>query len=157
MIAASGSTSDAQALWRNSGEVEQGQTAFRDGATALPAEALVAEALATHPKIRAARQKLAAKSHRIVQAGSLSDPMLTESFWPFDGNALQTAGGRAANQLGIMQSVPWPEKLDVKQAIARREVEMARAEVEAVEREVEELVRLACIEVAMADEAIGIC
>ncbi len=119
-------------------------------------EELVQLALATHPKIRAAQQRVAAAAHRITVARSLADPVLGETFWPFDGNALQTAGGRAANQIGLTQGIPWPEKLETQARIVQREVEMARAELDQVRLEIEEAVRLASIEVALASEAIAI-
>lgn len=124
--------------------------------TGMPIEYFVAEALASNPQIFAARQKVAAAVNRIPQARALTDPMLTETFWPFHGNSLQTAGGRAANQIGFMQAVPWPEKLDARAAIACREVQVARAEVAKVGSEVMEAVKLACAEIIFAQEALAI-
>lgn len=116
----------------------------------------VEQALANHPKILAARQRVAAESHRIRQARSLADPTLSNTLWPFPENALQTAGGRMAHQMSLSQMVPWPEKLDAKAAIVYREVQMAQAQVASLEREIEEAVRLAYYEVWFADRSIRI-
>lgn len=119
-------------------------------------DAYVAMAIATHPKIAAANHRLAAAQNRILQARSLADPMLSETFWPFDGNALETAGGRAANQLAISQAVPWPKKLAARAAIACREAQMLEAEVQRIRLEIMESVQLACYEIWFATRSLAV-
>lgn len=116
----------------------------------------VAMAIAAHPKIAAANHRLAAAQNRIAQARSLADPMLSETFWPFNGNALETAGGRAANQLGISQAVPWPEKLAAREAIACREAQVVEAEVRRIRLEIVESVQLACYEIWFATRSLAV-
>ena len=121
-----------------------------------PVSYFVSTALANHPKIRAARNRVAAASNVIPQARALPDPMLGNTFWPIQDQALQTAGGRVGHQFQLSQGVPWPEKLSTKASIASREVQMAQAEVDRIERKITEAVRLAYYEVWFATRAITI-
>ena len=122
----------------------------------LPVESYVSLAMSSNPKIAALKHRVAALSNRIPQARALPDPIMQETFWPFNGNALETAGGRAANQIGVSQQVPWPEKRRAKAAAACRQVQMAEAEVQQARLEVAEQVRLACVEIWFADEGLQI-
>lgn len=124
--------------------------------TQQPVNYFVSTALANHPKIRAARNRVAATSNVIPQARALPDPKFNNTFWPIQDQALQTAGGRVGHQFQLSQGVPWPEKLSAKAAIASREVQMAQAEVQRIEREITESVRLAYYEVWFATRAITI-
>lgn len=139
------------------------QPAFTKASTAvqaigqkLPVEAYVSLALSSNPRISALQHRIASLANRIPQARSLPDPMLQDTFWPFNGNALETAGGRAANQIGISQQLPWPEKLKAKAAIASREVQVADAELRQEKLDITESVRLACIEIWFTDQAIAV-
>lgn len=125
-------------------------------AAPLPVEHYVSLAVASHPKIRAARRRVAAEQNRVPQVRSLPDPTFGNTFWPAPENALQTAAGRVGNQMGLTQSVPWPEKLRTRAAVVNREVEVARAELERVEREIAEAVRLAYFELWYATRAIKV-
>lgn len=125
-------------------------------ASPLSAEACVEIALAGHPKIKAARLRVQAARNRVPQVKALPDPMLGNTFWPIQSNALQTAGGRMQNQIGISQQVPWPEKLRARAAIACQEVLIAQAEAESIEREIAEAVRLAYYEVWFAQRGTEI-
>jgi outer membrane protein TolC len=117
---------------------------------------LISSALATHPSIAAARQKVAAAQHRIPQVTALEDPMVGNTFWPIHDQALQTAGGRIGHQFSLSQKVPWPEKLDARGAVAARDVQIAMAEIHQAEIEIVEAVRLAYYELWLADELIRI-
>lgn len=75
-----------------------------------PVEHFVDVAISCHPRVRAARARVAAASNRAPQVRSLEDPMLTNSFYPISDQALQTAAGRAGNTMSIAQKYPWPEK-----------------------------------------------
>lgn len=119
-------------------------------------EPLVEQAVAVHPRVRAARARYAAASWRPAQARALEDPMLSNSFFPISDQALQTAAGRAENTMSLTQKYPWPEKRDAKSDVACREAQMAAAQVRSVELEIEELVRLAYYELWFADQAIRI-
>jgi outer membrane protein TolC len=117
---------------------------------------LVDTALARHPSIRAARQRVAAELDRIPQVTALPDPQFNNTFWPLHDNSIQTAGGRIANQMSLQQGVPFPDKLRTRGAIVSREAQMAQAEVESIERQITESVRLAYYEVWYATRAIRI-
>ncbi|WP_231741956.1 TolC family protein [Stieleria varia] len=117
---------------------------------------LIATAMASHPSIAAARQQVAAASHRIPQATALEDPIVGNTFWPIHDQALQTAGGRIGHQFSLSQKVPWPEKLDARGQVACREVQVARAEVARKESEIVEAVRLAYYELWLATELVRI-
>ncbi len=121
-----------------------------------PVDFFVSSALARHPKILAARQRVAAASNVIPQAKALPDPTFNNTFWPLHDNALQTAGGRVGNQMSVNQMVPFPDKLKTKAVIASREVQIAQTEVDMIEREITESVRLAYYEVWFATRAITI-
>ncbi len=121
-----------------------------------PVEFFVQQALAAHPSIRAARQRVAAELDRIPQVTALPDPQFYNIFWPLHDNSIQTAGGRIANQMSLQQGVPFPDKLRTKGAIVSREAQMAQAEVERIERQITESVRLAYYEVWYATRAIQI-
>lgn len=121
-----------------------------------PVEHFVNLALAGHPSIQAARQRVSAELHRIPQVKALPDPKFNNTFWSFHDQALQTAAGRVGNQMSVSQAVPWPEKLRTKAAIVSQEVRVAQAEVDRIEREITESVRLAYYEVWFATRAIAI-
>lgn len=116
----------------------------------------VGVALAGHPRIRAARAKVSAASHRVLQVESLEDPLLSNRFYPLSDQALQTAAGRAGNTLSLAQKYPWPEKRWTKGAIAARETRVAAAKLTQAELAVEETVRLAYYELWFANQAIRI-
>ena len=113
-------------------------------------------ALAKHPSIQAARQRVSAEANRIPQVRALPDPKFNNTFWPIHDQSLQTAAGRVGNQMSVSQVVPWPEKLRTKAAIVSQEIRVAQAEVDRIEREITESVRLAYYEVWFATRAIAI-
>ncbi|EMB16352.1 TolC family protein [Rhodopirellula europaea] len=124
--------------------------------TGQPVDYFISQALAAHPSIQAARQRVQAELERIPQVTALPDPQFNNTFWPLHDNALQTAGGRIANQMSLQQGVPFPDKLRTKGAIVSREAQIAQAEVERIERKITESVRLSYYEVWYATRAIAI-
>lgn len=121
-----------------------------------PVDYFVDLAQGNHPRIRAARARVAAASQRAPQARALDDPILTNSFYPISDQALQTAAGRAGNTMSLSQKYPWPEKRSTRAAIADRETQMAMARLEQLELEIEEMVRLAYYELWFADRSLQI-
>ena len=113
-------------------------------------------ALAGHPSIQAARQRVSAEVNRIPQARALPDPMFNNTFYPSQDQSIQTAAGRVGNQMALSQAIPWPDKLRTKAAIVNQEVQIAQAEVNRIEREITESVRLAYYEVWFATRATAI-
>ena len=135
----------------SSGEVA---TDSADSITDL--RSLIAQALSVHPRIQAARQRVAALNNRVPQVTSLDDPVIGNTFWPIHDQALQTAGGRVGHQFSLAQKVPWPEKLKARGVVAQREAQVAAAEVAKAEREIVEAVQLAYYELWLADRLIEI-
>ncbi|QDU57917.1 Outer membrane efflux protein [Aeoliella mucimassa] len=123
---------------------------------ARPVDYYVSLARSTHPRIQAARARVAAASQRVPQAESLEDPLLTNSFYPISDQALQTAAGRAGNTLSVSQKYPWPEKRWTKGEIASRETQIAASMLEKTELEIEESVKLAYYELWFVQRAISI-
>jgi cobalt-zinc-cadmium efflux system outer membrane protein len=121
-----------------------------------PESYFVETAMAGHPRVLAARARVAAATNRPLQASSLADPTITNTFFPLSDQALQTAAGRAGNGLMLSQMYPWPEKRWTKEAIACREVQIAAAKLAQVELEIEELTRLAYYELWFADRSLAI-
>ena len=121
-----------------------------------PVDFFVRQALAAHPSIQAARQRVAAELDRVPQVTALPDPQFNNTFWPLHKNSVQTAGGRIANQMSLQQGVPFPDKLRTRGEIVGREAQMAQAEVERIERQITESVKLAYYEVWYATRAIAI-
>ncbi len=119
-------------------------------------DSFLQKALSSHPKILAARARVCAAQHRIIQATALADPMVETMFWPIQANAQQLASGRMTNQLDISQDIPYPDKRRIKGAIAEREVQIAQAEADKIEREIAESVRLTYFELWFATRALEI-
>ncbi|MCG8650504.1 MAG: TolC family protein, partial [Pirellulales bacterium] len=119
-------------------------------------DSLIADAIAAHPGVQAARQRVAAARNRIPQAAALPDPVFSNTFWPIRDQALQTAGGRVGNQMALNQNVPWPSKLEARTNVARRELLVAQAKVIQVQREVTEAVQLAYYQWWLAEATLRI-
>jgi outer membrane protein TolC len=152
----SGGAGDREGEETESQDTDSQTPPLPDSPSGFPVEYFVATALARHPKILAARQRVAAATNVIPQAEALPDPTFNNTFWPLDDNAIQTAAGRVANQMSVNQMVPFPDKLKTKAVIASREVQIAQTEVDAIAREITESVRLAYYEVWFATRAIDI-
>lgn len=98
---------------------------------AAPAEdepalaALVAEALAGNPDLRALEEEAAAAGARPAQARARPDPMVSLA-WVNDG-AAPSLGQREMTTLGVMvsQDLPWPGKRDLRGRIAERQADQA--------------------------------
>ncbi len=141
---------------KSSDEARQLPTPNMSISSSQSVDHFVGLALAGHPSIQAARQRVSAEVNRIPQARALPDPMFNNTFFPLHDQSIQTAAGRVGNQMALSQSVPWPEKLRTKAAIVSQEVQIAQAEVNRIEREIAESVRLAYYEVWFATRATAI-
>src|SRR5512140_1093101 len=95
---------------------------------------LVAEALASHPSIAAARSGHEAALQRIPQERSLPDPMVSagwnSSGWPWPGAGL---GSEPTANIGAMvsQQLPYPGKRDLRAQVAAKEADAAAQDVDA--------------------------
>lgn len=131
-------------------------TDTRQFSESITLEGIIAAAVTSHPGIEAARQRVAAASNKVAQAGALPDPVLANGFWPNRKYSPQTASGRVGNTVALMQRVPWPEKLDTEEAVATHEVEIAQAELDDVVQDIEEAAALAYYELWLIQETIRI-
>ncbi|MHC4878729.1 MAG: TolC family protein, partial [Planctomycetota bacterium] len=113
-------------------------------------------ALGRNPEILAAQRAINASSAVIPQVTAFDDPMLVDTFQPFDKHAVQTAAGRAPNTLMLSQKFPWFGKLETRGQIAEQDVQMAMTRLAQAELKVTEDVRLAFYEVQFSQRAIAI-
>ena len=113
-------------------------------------------ALQRNPEIRAAQYGVAARGEVIPQVTALDDPMLVDTFQPFDDHSVQTAAGRGSNMLSLSQRFPWFGKLRVRGAVAEQETQMALTHLAQAQLKVIEDVHLAYYEIYFNQRAIEI-
>ncbi len=100
----------------------------------LTLQAALDAALASHPEMAAAEQRLAAARQRPVQERSLPDPMVSAGYnsvgKPFPGAGL---GSEPVANIGVMvsQELPYPGKRALRAAVAEREVDAVAVDVDA--------------------------
>lgn len=123
---------------------------------AHPLNFYVQLALGRNPEILAAQRAINASSAVIPQVTAFDDPMLVDTFQPFDKHAVQTAAGRAPNTLMLSQKFPWFGKLETRGQIAEQDVQMAMTRLAQAELKVTEDARLAFYEVQFSQRAIAI-
>jgi len=88
---------------------------------------LVQEAMENSPEIRAVKQRWEAARAIIPQAGTLPDPLITGGY--------MSRGSLASEPVtiwGVMQEVPFPGKLQLREDMASREAERMQADYAAV-------------------------
>ncbi len=100
------------------------------GGAGLALEALVAEALARNPEIRAAREREGALRERIPQAGALEDPMIGFGILNVPRNFELDEEDMTAKELSLSQKLTFPGKLEAAAEAAGYEAQAARAETE---------------------------
>ncbi|MDY0213246.1 MAG: TolC family protein [Desulfuromonadaceae bacterium] len=89
---------------------------------APPLEALVNEALANNPDLKAARERWQMYEHKVLPAQSLDDPRLSLSFSSYPVDSFQSdETNMTGNDLRIEQSFPFPGKLDAKGKAAQQQ------------------------------------
>lgn len=117
-------------------------------------EDLLAEALATHPEIQAARSRVEAASARIPQAGALPDPNLFAGlmYVPLPDFDI-SAEGMTMLSLQFGQRLPPRGLRGARERAAQAELEAARTEVEATEWSVKLRLQEAYFELLLVVEA----
>ena len=115
---------------------------------------LIHEVLARNPELVAARKQWEAATHRITQARSLEDPILSLQFW----NSPQTLNVTRSDNtiLGLSQSFPFPGKRALKGDVASRSAEMTEQAVRAKERELIARLKQAYYDLFLAQKATQI-
>ena len=121
-----------------------------------PVEVYVQIALERNPEVLAAQQRVSAEAQVIPQVTALDDPMLSDTFWPINDHALQTAAGRIPNTLSVSQKFPWLGKLRVRGEIAEQETKIALTQLAEAQLKVIEDVHLAYYEIYYNQQAISI-
>jgi outer membrane protein, heavy metal efflux system len=126
-------------------------------ATPTELQSLVAQALARHPGLRAARLQAEAMEHRIGPAGSLPDPMIRldlsnvpTSDWDFASTPM------SGRQLGVSQQLPWPGLRAARERRARATAAAATARASDREAQIIHAVKRAWYELGFLDRAIDI-
>lgn len=120
---------------------------------------LIAEAVAGHPEIAAARQRYDAARQRPIQERSLPDPMMSAGYsangapWPGAG-----LGTEPTSNIGFMvsQELPYPGKRDLRASIASREADAELQQVEAARRSITARVKQAYYRLAYAYAAADV-
>jgi outer membrane protein, heavy metal efflux system len=150
-----GSAAEAPATPRRVAPAGTGPAA---GPAADPAEldALVAEALAQNPDLRALQAWLESARTRPEQAGSLPDPMVSV-LYVNDGWA-PSLGQQEMTTLGFMgsQTLPWPGKRGLREKIAARDTVAPAERLERQRLTVAAGVRRAFWSLALAEESLGV-
>ncbi len=95
----------------------------------MNAEDYVTLALARHPSIRSAEQKVRRLLERVPQAESLDDPNLRLT--PI-GDMSETAAGQVQAQSSLSQKLPFPGKLATRGRIAAQEAAIAQKELDSI-------------------------
>ncbi len=113
-------------------------------------------ALERNPEILAAQRAVTAQAHVIPQVTALSDPVVTDTFQPFESYSVQTAAGRGPNTLTLTQKLPWLSKLRVRGEVAEQDAKIALTRLAQAELKVIEDVKLAYYDLAYNQTAIEI-
>ena len=117
--------------------------------------ALLTEALANNPEIRAARSEAEAARQRVSPAGALDDPMLEAGLInvPTDSWRLNRED-MTMKMLGIAQRLPFPGKRALRREVAERDAQTAEQNYrEAVNRVARE-VKMTYLDLALALENV---
>ena len=121
-----------------------------------PVDFYVVSALERNPDLLAATHRVTAQAERIPQVTALDDPMVSEQFYPFEDNSLQTAGGRLPSTLTLSQKFPRLSKLRVRGEVEEQETKIALTQVAQTQLRVTEQVKLAYYDLYANQQAIEI-
>lgn len=124
---------EAVALPPESTPAEINQTPLNTGRSKT-LEELIGLALAQNPMIQAARLNVESLGHRIVQARSLDDPVVSNSIYPIPSVAPQySLMGYMPYDFLIAQQFPWSGTLRRRGMVAEKDVRIALEELAATE------------------------
>src|SRR5664280_81695 len=123
----------------------------------LTLEGVVSEALAKNPGVQSALHTVNAQQHKIPQAKSLADPMVSVGW---NGNlapfSVQEGDPSSYRGVAVSQQVPYPGKLKLRGQIAAKDVDAAQWDYEAVRRRVVADVKAAYYDYFFYDKALQI-
>ena len=116
----------------------------------------VKQALEKNPEIQQLQHRLRAMEAKAKQAPYLEDPQIAFQLGGVPLSNPTSLNQADTNSIGIRQMVPFFGKLDLKEKIAQREVNIAEQELRAKEREVISMVKMAFADLFMAERSIEI-
>jgi outer membrane protein TolC len=123
----------------------------------LTLEEVVSEALAKNPGVQSALHAVNAQQHKIPQAKSLADPMVSVGW---NGNlapfSVQEGDPSSYRGISVSQQLPYPGKLKLRGQIAAKDVDAAQWDYEAVRRRVVAEVKAAYYDSFFYDKALQI-
>ena len=103
----------------------------------LTLDEVISEALAKNPGVQSALHTVNAQQHKIPQAKSLADPMVSVGW---NGNlapfSVQEGDPSSYRGIAVSQQLPYPGKLKLRGQIAAKDVDAAQWDYEAVRRRI---------------------
>lgn len=129
----------------------------QETASVLDLSDVIREALAKNPGVQSALHAVSAQQHKIPQAKSLADPMVSVGW---NGNlapfSVQDGDPSSYRGIGVSQQIPYPGKLKLRGQIAGKDVDAAQWDYEAVRRRLVAEVKTAYYEYFFYDKALQI-
>jgi cobalt-zinc-cadmium efflux system outer membrane protein len=119
-------------------------------------ETFVARALAAHPSVRAAAERVRAARARVVPAGTWPDPMLMAGIQNLPVSDPGFGDEMTMKMVGVSQTIPYPGRTRLRRDAASSEVAAAEARLRAARLELARRVRDAYYEIAYLDRALEI-
>jgi cobalt-zinc-cadmium efflux system outer membrane protein len=119
-------------------------------------ETFVAHALAAHPSVRAAAERVRAARARVVPAGTWPDPMLMAGIQNLPVSDPGFGDEMTMKMVGVSQTIPYPGRTRLRRDAASSEVAAAEARLRATRLELARRVRDAYYEIAYLDQALEI-
>jgi outer membrane protein TolC len=123
----------------------------------LTLDEVVSEALAKNPGAQSALHSIKAQQHKIPQAKSLADPMVSVGW---NGNlapfSVQEGDPSSYRGIAVSQQLPYPGKLKLRGQIAGKDVDVAQWDYEAVRRRIVADVKTAYYDYFFFDKALQI-
>jgi outer membrane protein, heavy metal efflux system len=141
---------------RVTGQIVTG-TSQQQATSVLDLSDVIREALAKNPGVQSALHAVNAQQHKIPQAKSLADPMVSVGW---NGNiapfSVQEGDPSSYRGVSVSQQIPYPGKLKLRGQIAGKDVDAAQWDYEAVRRRLVAEVKAAYYEYFFYDKALQI-
>jgi cobalt-zinc-cadmium efflux system outer membrane protein len=141
---------------RVTGQVVTG-TNQQEATPVLDLSDVIREALAKNPGVQSALHTVNAQQHRVPQAKSLADPMVSVGW---NGNlapfSVQEGDPSSYRGVSVSQQIPYPGKLKLRGQIAGKDVDVAQWDYEAARRRLVAEVKAAYYEYFFYDKALQI-
>lgn len=119
-------------------------------------EALIARALAAHPSVRAAAERVRAARAAVVPAGTWPDPMLMAGIQNLPVTDPGFGDDMTMKMVGVSQTIPFPGRTRLRRDAAEYEVAAAEARLVAARLDLTQRVRDAWYELAYLDRALEV-